>query len=115
MFFHFQVGQITINSSASVLLLAMVSFSVSSITLAFLISTLFSQANLAAACGAVIFFLTYIPYIMAYAWDSLIPLSAKLVLVSAHTRHRKYFLNGTLFFPLHPLHNNYYPCSKYCL
>ncbi|XP_022109857.1 ATP-binding cassette sub-family A member 1-like [Acanthaster planci] len=80
-----KVGNIIINTDTSILLLTMVSFSFSSIALCFLISTFFSKANLAAACGAVIFFLTYIPYSMAYAWDSRLPLPAKFALSLSNT------------------------------
>ena len=74
------------NADPSALLFMLVSFSMSTITLCFLISTCFSQANLAAACGAVIFFLTYLPYSMAYAWDVFIPLPAKVALVSCSAK-----------------------------
>ncbi|XP_038069738.1 phospholipid-transporting ATPase ABCA1-like isoform X2 [Patiria miniata] len=80
-----KVGQITIQADASVLLLMLVSFSVSTIALCFLISTFFSKANLSAACGAVLFFLSYVPYSMVYSWDEFIPAGAKLAMCLSNT------------------------------
>nr|CAB3219609.1 ATP-binding cassette sub-family A member 1-like [Phallusia mammillata] len=44
-------------------------FVISVIGQCFLISTFFSRANLAAACGGIIFFLFYIPYNMLVVWQ----------------------------------------------
>jgi len=40
------------------------------------------RANLAAACGGILYFLFYIPYTMVVAWGSQMTLSLKLVAVS---------------------------------
>ncbi|XP_071800403.1 phospholipid-transporting ATPase ABCA1-like isoform X2 [Asterias amurensis] len=78
-------GHITILTDASILLLMFVSFSISTIALCFLISTFFSTANLSAACGSVIFFLTYVPYTMAYSWNEVIPYNGKVALCLSNT------------------------------
>ncbi|XP_022097183.1 ATP-binding cassette sub-family A member 1-like isoform X2 [Acanthaster planci] len=80
-----KVGKITIQADASVVLLMLVSFSVSTIALCFLVSTFFSKANLSAACGAVFFFLSYVPYSMVYSWDEYIPGWAKLFMCLSNT------------------------------
>uniref|UniRef100_H3B4F4 ABC transporter domain-containing protein n=1 Tax=Latimeria chalumnae TaxID=7897 RepID=H3B4F4_LATCH len=43
-------------------------FAVATIMQCFLISTFFSRANLAAACGGIIYFSFYLPYVLCVAW-----------------------------------------------
>lgn len=81
----FKFGNITIASDPFVLLFFLLSFSVSTIMLCFLISVLFSKANLAAACGAVFYFLTYIPYVMVYVRDDRITLGVKVAVSLLNT------------------------------
>ncbi|XP_071490342.1 phospholipid-transporting ATPase ABCA1-like [Diadema antillarum] len=71
-------GNLITFTNSSILLLYLVSFCVSTIMLCFLISVFFSKANLSAACGAVIFFLTYVPFTLVVAWDSYMTRGAKL-------------------------------------
>uniref|UniRef100_A0A4W3JZM3 ABC transporter domain-containing protein n=1 Tax=Callorhinchus milii TaxID=7868 RepID=A0A4W3JZM3_CALMI len=44
----------------------------------FLISTLFSKANLAAACGGIIYFTLYLPYVLCMAWQEYITYPVKI-------------------------------------
>lgn len=48
----------------------------------FLISTLFSRANLAAACGGIIYFTLYLPYVLCVAWQDYVDFSIKIFAVS---------------------------------
>lgn len=57
-------GRILWHSNAMIILLFMVAFMLSTIMLCFLISVFFSRANLAAACGGIIFFMSYLPYVL---------------------------------------------------
>lgn len=43
-------------------------FATATIMQCFLISTFFSKANLAAACGGLIYFGLYLPYVLCVAW-----------------------------------------------
>ncbi|XP_071811381.1 phospholipid-transporting ATPase ABCA1-like isoform X2 [Apostichopus japonicus] len=81
----FKFGKITIVSDPLVVLFFLVSFSVSTIMLCFLISVLFSKANLAAACGAVFYFLTYIPYVMVYVRDERLTRTTKIAVSLLNT------------------------------
>lgn len=48
----------------------------------FLISTLFSRANLAAACGGIIYFTLYLPYVLCVAWQDYVGFTIKIFAVS---------------------------------
>lgn len=50
----------------------------------FLLSTAFSRANLAAACGGIIYFTLYLPYVLCVAWEDYIGFGAKVVAVRLH-------------------------------
>lgn len=57
-------------------------FAVVTIMQCFLISTLFSRANLAAACGGIIYFMLYLPYVLCVAWQDYVGFTLKLFAVS---------------------------------
>uniref|UniRef100_A0A1B6D889 ABC transporter domain-containing protein n=2 Tax=Clastoptera arizonana TaxID=38151 RepID=A0A1B6D889_9HEMI len=63
-------GNILTGVSFSLLMVFLILYATSTITLAFLISTFFNRANLAAAAGGVIFFALYIPYPILEKWTS---------------------------------------------
>lgn len=48
----------------------------------FFISVFFSRANLAAACGGLIYFLLYLPHVLCYAWRDVMTFRTKLATVS---------------------------------
>ncbi|XP_033117050.1 phospholipid-transporting ATPase ABCA1-like isoform X2 [Anneissia japonica] len=78
-------GDLLIYSDPFVLLFFFSSFSISTIALCFLISVFFSRANLAAACGAVFYFATYVPYTMVYSWDEYMSTGAKFTVSLCNT------------------------------
>ncbi|XP_066551415.1 ATP-binding cassette, sub-family A (ABC1), member 7 isoform X2 [Amia ocellicauda] len=61
-------GDILPYSDPSVIFFFLASFATATILQCFLISTLFSRANLAAACGGIIYFSLYLPYVLCVAW-----------------------------------------------
>ncbi|RXM97428.1 ATP-binding cassette sub-family A member 1 [Acipenser ruthenus] len=61
-------GDILPYSDPAVIFLFLATFATATILQCFLISTLFSRANLAAACGGIIYFSLYLPYVLCVAW-----------------------------------------------
>ncbi|XP_065811834.1 phospholipid-transporting ATPase ABCA1 isoform X1 [Labrus bergylta] len=61
-------GDILPYSNPSVVFLYLTAFATATIMQCFLISTFFSKANLAAACGGLIYFGFYLPYVLCVAW-----------------------------------------------
>ncbi|XP_078054223.1 phospholipid-transporting ATPase ABCA1-like [Mustelus asterias] len=61
-------GEILPYTDPSVVFLFLATFAVATIMQCFLISTFFSGANLAAACGGIIYFSLYLPYVLCVAW-----------------------------------------------
>lgn len=58
----FSLAKLVVYSDVGVVFVLFVLFSISLITFCFFLSTLFAKANVAAAAGAIIFFLAYVPY-----------------------------------------------------
>ena len=56
-------GRVLWHSNPMIIFLFMFAFMMATIMLCFLITVFFARANLAAACGGIIFFLTYLPYV----------------------------------------------------
>ncbi|CAG0915033.1 unnamed protein product [Notodromas monacha] len=63
------IGRTLDNTSFAVVLLFLFSYSVATLMLSFLLSCFFSRANLAAAAGGILFFVTYLPYPFMIVWD----------------------------------------------
>ena len=63
MFFSFQTGHILPNSNSYIIFVFLTLAAIATIMFCFLISIFFSKAKLAAACGGIIYFVTYMPYI----------------------------------------------------
>ncbi|KAI1891830.1 hypothetical protein AGOR_G00147780 [Albula goreensis] len=61
-------GDILPYSNPAVVLFFLAAFATATIMQCFLISTFFSRANLAAACGGLIYFSLYLPYVLCVAW-----------------------------------------------
>lgn len=76
------MGNLLPNSDPGVVFLFLGSFAVVTIMQCFLISTAFARANLAAACGGIIYFTLYLPYVLCVAWEDYVGLSAKVIAVS---------------------------------
>uniref|UniRef100_A0A673JJN5 P-type phospholipid transporter n=1 Tax=Sinocyclocheilus rhinocerous TaxID=307959 RepID=A0A673JJN5_9TELE len=79
-----KMGNLLPYSDPGVVYLFLASFAVVTIMQCFLISTLFSRANLAAACGGIIYFTLYLPYVLCVAWQDYIGFGAKVVVVSVN-------------------------------
>lgn len=80
-----QMGNLLPYSDPGVVFLFLGSFGVVTIMQCFLISTLFSRANLAAACGGIIYFTLYLPYVLCVAWQDYVGFGAKIVVVRIDT------------------------------
>ncbi|NWH74855.1 ABCA1 protein, partial [Piaya cayana] len=63
-----QLGNILPYSNPAIIFLFLGTFSVATISQCFLISTFFPHANLASACGGIIYFSLYLPYVLCVAW-----------------------------------------------
>ncbi|XP_028818388.1 LOW QUALITY PROTEIN: ATP-binding cassette sub-family A member 1 [Denticeps clupeoides] len=61
-------GDILPYSDPTVVFFFLSAFATATIMQCFLISTFFSRANLAAACGGLIYFSLYLPYVLCVAW-----------------------------------------------
>uniref|UniRef100_A0A8B9RBJ9 P-type phospholipid transporter n=1 Tax=Astyanax mexicanus TaxID=7994 RepID=A0A8B9RBJ9_ASTMX len=73
------MGNLLPYSDPGVVFLFLGSFAVVTIMQCFLISTVFARANLAAACGGIIYFTLYLPYVLCVAWQDYIGLPAKVI------------------------------------
>uniref|UniRef100_A0A674B1I3 P-type phospholipid transporter n=1 Tax=Salmo trutta TaxID=8032 RepID=A0A674B1I3_SALTR len=67
-----KMGNLLPYSDPGVIFLFLGSFAVVTIMQCFLISTMFDRANLAAACGGIIYFTLYLPYVLCVAWLSIL-------------------------------------------
>lgn len=92
-----QWGDILPYSDPAVVFFFLTAFATATIMLCFLISTFFSRANLAAACGGLIYFTLYLPYVLCVAWREYLTSTHRILAVRAagvthlHTTHiRKY-------------------------
>uniref|UniRef100_A0A8C3B649 P-type phospholipid transporter n=1 Tax=Cyclopterus lumpus TaxID=8103 RepID=A0A8C3B649_CYCLU len=74
-----KMGNLLPYSDPGVVFLFLGSFGIVTIMQCFLISTLFSRANLAAACGGIIYFTLYLPYVLCVAWQDYIGFGAKVI------------------------------------
>ncbi|XP_058480898.1 phospholipid-transporting ATPase ABCA1-like isoform X2 [Solea solea] len=71
-------GKVLQYSDPSVIFVFLLVFCVVTITQCFFISVFFSKANLAAACGGLIYFVLYLPHILCYAWRDVMGFPAKV-------------------------------------
>uniref|UniRef100_A0A8D0GXJ4 P-type phospholipid transporter n=1 Tax=Sphenodon punctatus TaxID=8508 RepID=A0A8D0GXJ4_SPHPU len=74
-----KVGNLLPYSDPGVVFLFLSVFAVVTILQCFLISTLFARANLAAACGGIIYFTLYLHYVLCVAWQDYISFSLKII------------------------------------
>lgn len=77
-----QLGNLLPYSDPSVVFVFLSVFATVTILQCFLISTLFSRANLAAACGGIIYFMLYLPYVLCVAWQDYVGFTLKIFVVS---------------------------------
>ncbi|XP_056103062.1 phospholipid-transporting ATPase ABCA1 isoform X2 [Rhinichthys klamathensis goyatoka] len=71
-------GKILRYSDPSVIFVFLLVFCVATVMQCFFISVFFSRANLAAACGGLIYFLLYLPHVLCYAWRDILGFGAKI-------------------------------------
>lgn len=76
-----QKGNLLPYSDPGVVFLFLGSYAVVTIMQCFLLSTAFARANLAAACGGIIYFTLYLPYVLCVAWQDYIGFGAKVFAV----------------------------------
>lgn len=78
-----QWGDILPYSDPAVVFFFLAAFATATIMLCFLISTFFSRANLAAACGGLIYFTLYLPYVLCVAWREYLTSTHRILAVRA--------------------------------
>uniref|UniRef100_A0A8C7T2V0 P-type phospholipid transporter n=1 Tax=Oncorhynchus mykiss TaxID=8022 RepID=A0A8C7T2V0_ONCMY len=71
-------GKVLQYSDPSVIFVFMLVFCVATIMECFFISVFFSKANLAAACGGLIYFVLYLPHLLCYAWRDVLGFQVKI-------------------------------------
>uniref|UniRef100_A0A9J8ACW3 P-type phospholipid transporter n=1 Tax=Cyprinus carpio carpio TaxID=630221 RepID=A0A9J8ACW3_CYPCA len=74
-----KMGNLLPYSDPAIVFLFLGSFAVVTIMQCFLISTAFARANLAAACGGIIYFTLYLPYVLCVAWQDYVGFTAKVI------------------------------------
>ncbi|KAK1175667.1 phospholipid-transporting ATPase ABCA1-like [Acipenser oxyrinchus oxyrinchus] len=77
--FILKKGNLLPYSDPSVVFVFLATFAVVTIMQCFLISTIFSRANLAAACGGIIYFTLYLPYVLCVAWQDYVGFTVKVI------------------------------------
>uniref|UniRef100_A0A8C3VSL4 ATP binding cassette subfamily A member 7 n=1 Tax=Catagonus wagneri TaxID=51154 RepID=A0A8C3VSL4_9CETA len=73
-----KLGDILPYSHPVVLFLFLAAFAVATVVQSFLLSAFFSQANLAAACGGLAYFVLYLPYVLCVAWRDQLPAGGRV-------------------------------------
>uniref|UniRef100_A0A3B4Z3Q7 P-type phospholipid transporter n=1 Tax=Stegastes partitus TaxID=144197 RepID=A0A3B4Z3Q7_9TELE len=71
-------GKVLKYSDPSVIFVFLLVFCLTTVTQCFLVSVFFSKANLAAACGGLIYFVLYLPHVLCYAWSEVMGFEAKV-------------------------------------
>lgn len=80
--FFLQWGDILPYSNPAVIFFFLTAFATATIMQCFLISTFFSKANLSAACGGLIYFALYLPYVLCVAWRDHLNSTHRILAVS---------------------------------
>lgn len=73
-----KLGDILPYSHPAVLFFFLAAFAVATVAQSFLLSAFFSRANLAAACGGLIYFTLYLPYVLCVAWRERLPTGGRV-------------------------------------
>ncbi|XP_067379656.1 phospholipid-transporting ATPase ABCA1-like isoform X3 [Channa argus] len=71
-------GKVLQYSDPSVIFVFLLVFCLATIAQCFFVSVFFSKANLAAACGGLIYFVLYLPHVLCYAWRDVMSFRAKV-------------------------------------
>ncbi|XP_071584028.1 phospholipid-transporting ATPase ABCA7 [Heliangelus exortis] len=77
--FILKVGNILPYSNPATIYLFINTFLVATISQCFLISTFFFCSNLAAACGGIIYFSLYLPYVLCAAWQDYVTFPVRIL------------------------------------
>uniref|UniRef100_A0A3B3RQH8 ATP-binding cassette sub-family A member 1-like n=1 Tax=Paramormyrops kingsleyae TaxID=1676925 RepID=A0A3B3RQH8_9TELE len=72
-------GKVLQYSDPSVIFVFLLTFCITTVMECFFISVFFSKANLAAACGGLIYFVLYLPHILCYAWRDVMSFRVKIL------------------------------------
>ncbi|XP_070271735.1 phospholipid-transporting ATPase ABCA7 isoform X4 [Myotis yumanensis] len=75
-----KLGDILPYSHPVILFLFLAAFAVATVVQSFLLSVFFSQANLAAACGGLMYFVLYLPYVLCVAWRDQLPAGGRVAM-----------------------------------
>ncbi|XP_028015270.2 phospholipid-transporting ATPase ABCA7 [Eptesicus fuscus] len=75
-----KLGDILPYSHPVVLFLFLAAFAVATVVQSFLLSVFFSHANLAAACGGLMYFVLYLPYVLCVAWRDQLPAGGRVAM-----------------------------------
>ncbi|ELK29428.1 ATP-binding cassette sub-family A member 7 [Myotis davidii] len=75
-----KLGDILPYSHPAILFLFLAAFAVATVVQSFLMSVFFSQANLAAACGGLMYFVLYLPYVLCVAWRDQLPAGGRVAM-----------------------------------
>lgn len=94
LFFCIQKGNLLPYSDPTLIFIFLSLFGVVTISQCFLISTFFSRANIAAACGGIIYFTLYLPYVLCEAWQNYIGFSVRIFAVSIGSKQANLFVVG---------------------
>lgn len=78
---HPQLGDILPYSHPAVVFVFLAAFAVATVIQSFLLSACFSKANLAAACGGLVYFTLYLPYVLCVAWRDQLPVGGRVAAV----------------------------------
>ena len=81
-FYASQYGKILEKSDPILVFCFVISFSIATVCQSFLISTFFTRANLAAACGGFIFFICFLPYNVLDMAEKSYSFATKILLVT---------------------------------
>ncbi|XP_057710932.1 phospholipid-transporting ATPase ABCA1-like isoform X1 [Corythoichthys intestinalis] len=71
-------GKVLQYSDPSLIFVFLLVFCLATVTQCFFISVFFSKANLAAACGGLIYFVLYLPHLLCYAWRDVLGFGTKV-------------------------------------
>ena len=77
-----QVGRVLEHSDPSVIIVFLCFFTISTIVFCFMISVFFTRANLAAVCGGIFYYMSYLPYTFCARWEEYMTVHEKALSVS---------------------------------
>ena len=76
------MGRVLEHSDPLVITFFFLVFCISTIAFCFMISVFFTRANLAAVCGGILYFGSYLPYTICARWEEYMTVSEKALSVS---------------------------------